>query len=82
MGSLTGIVILCALILVVAGLRAVQAVRDDRERGTRGSEPGKGFHVIDASYHSGGSGGGHSTQYRVPRDPQDYARLFIPKDKS
>ena len=36
--------------------------------------------VIDAHYHSGGAGGGHSTQYRVPKDPQAYARLFIPKD--
>lgn len=76
----TLIVILSVLVLVVAVLRAAQSIR--HARGTeRGSLPGKGYHVINADYHSGGGGGGHSSQYRVPRDPQDYAKTFIPKDK-
>lgn len=79
MSSFAVITGLTALIVIVAGLRAAQAIREDRRRG-RGSRPGTGYHVIDASYHSGGSGGGHSASYRVPRDPQEYARLFIPKD--
>ena len=77
-GAIIGL--LCALIVLVAGLRARQAVRHD-PHDRRGSDPGTGYHVIDASYHSGGGGGGHSAQYRVPRDPQEYARLFIPKDR-
>lgn len=71
---------LCALIVLVAVLRARQAVRHD-PHARRGSAPGTGYHVIDASYHSGGGGGGQSGEFRVPRDPQAYARLFIPKDK-
>ena len=31
---------------------------------------------------AGGGGGGHQTNYRIPRDPQEYAKRFIPKDKS
>jgi hypothetical protein len=27
-------------------------------------------------------GGGHVTTWKVPRDPQDYAKRFVPKDKS
>ncbi len=75
------VVVLCAGIVLVAVLRARQAIR--AERGTeRGSLPGTGYHVIDASYHSGGGGGGQSYQFKVPRDPQEYARQFIPKGKS
>ena len=80
MSSFAVIAALSALILLVAVLRAAQAIREDRRRG-RGSRPGEGYHMIDASYHSGGSGGGHSASYRVPKDPQAYARLFIPKDR-
>jgi len=76
----TFILIVSALIVVVAVLRAAQSIR--HTRGTeRGSLPGTGDHIIDAAYHSGGGGGGHSTQYRIPRDPQEYAKTFIPKDK-
>jgi hypothetical protein len=74
------IAVLCGLVVLVAALRARQAVRHDRHD-RRGSAPGKGYHVIDASYHSGGGGGGQSAEFRVPRDPQEYARLFIPKDR-
>ena len=31
---------------------------------------------------SGGGGGGHSTTIRVPKDPQEYAKAFVPKDAS
>ncbi len=79
MSSLTLIVILSVLVLLAAALKAWIAIRADRAQG-RGSLPGKGYHTIDASYHSGGSGGGHTSHYRVPQDPQEYARLFIPKE--
>ncbi|MCC1493329.1 hypothetical protein [Cognatishimia sp. F0-27] len=80
-GSAALIGVLCALIVCVAVFRAWVAIRNDKHQG-RGSLPGKGYHTIDASYHSGGSGGGHSAEFRVPKDPQVYARLFIPKDKT
>ena len=79
MGLTWSIVVLSALVLLVAGLRAAQSIRADRRRG-RGTHPGQGYTVIEADYHSGGGGGGHSMQVRVPRDPQAYARLFVPKD--
>ena len=74
------VVVVSVLIVVVAVLRAWQSIRHTRGE-ERGSLPGTGHHIIDAAYHSGGGGGGHSTQYRVPRDPQEYAKTFIPKDK-
>ncbi|RVT84514.1 hypothetical protein DXV76_12600 [Rhodobacteraceae bacterium CCMM004] len=67
-------------ILGVLAVRATIVVR--RERGApRGSLPGKGHHVIEANYFSGGAGGGHSASYKVPKDPQAYARLFVPRDR-
>ncbi|MCH2165752.1 MAG: hypothetical protein MK098_14035 [Marinovum sp.] len=46
----------------------------------RGSEPKQGDHVLTADYQSGL--GGHSTTWRVPADPQEYAKKFVPKDKT
>ena len=80
MPDLTVVVILSALILVFAVLRAWQAIRLD-QYSSRGSEPGEGYHEIAASYHSGGGGGGQSGSFRVPKDPQTYAKLFIPEDR-
>ncbi|KAF0675687.1 hypothetical protein [Profundibacterium mesophilum] len=80
MSSLAVSAILGAAILVLLGLRATFVVRAERGR-PRGSPPGKGTHVIDASYHSGGGGGGQDYSFTVPRDPDDYARLFVPPAK-
>ncbi|MAU53863.1 MAG: hypothetical protein CMN17_16160 [Roseovarius sp.] len=74
------ITILSALVILVAVLRAAQAIRQDRASG-RGCEPGTGHSVIESHYSSGGAGGGQSMSYRIPRDPQAYAKLFIPKDR-
>jgi hypothetical protein len=74
------IAILSALVLLVSVLKAAQTIRQDRGRDPRGSAPGTGYHVIDASYHSGGAGGGHSAEFRVPKDPQEYAQMFVPKN--
>lgn len=71
---------LSALVLVLLALRAVQAVRLEH-RAPRGIPPGKGDTLIDVNYASGGGGGGHSTTIRVPKDPQEYARAFVPKEK-
>ena len=72
------VLLLSALVLLVAVLRAAQALR--HTSGTeRGSAPGKGDHVLHADYSSGAGGGGHSTTYRIPRDPQEYAKRFVPR---
>ena len=67
-------------IVVVLLVRALAVVRRERHD-ERGAEPGTGYHVIDSSYFSGGGGGGHQSQFRVPRDPQEYAKGFVPRSK-
>ncbi len=70
---------LAAAILLVLALRTWAVIRREGPRPRRGSPPGTGHHVIDASYLSGGGGGGHHATFTVPRDPQDYARAFVPR---
>ncbi|PZX17759.1 hypothetical protein LX81_01487 [Palleronia aestuarii] len=73
--------LLGAAIIVLLGVRAAFVLR--AERGARrGSEPGTGHHVLVSEYFSGGGGGGQSCEYRVPRDPQEYARLFVPRQSN
>lgn len=75
----TPIVVLSGALVGVLLIRAIWVVRaEERHPPPRGSEPGAGFTEIEANYHSGGPGGGHSTIIRVPRDPQEYARSFVP----
>ena len=73
------ITILSGLVLLLAVLRAAQSLRQDRATG-RGTAPGRGDSVIESHYSSGVSGG-QSMSYRISRDPQTYAKLFIPKDR-
>jgi hypothetical protein len=68
---------LVVAIAVAAWLKARQTIRRERGR-PRGIAPGTGDHIIDVEY-SSGLGGGHATQIRVPRDPQAYARRFVPR---
>jgi hypothetical protein len=66
-----------ALVAVITGAVALK-----RTKGTeRGSLPGEGDHVIEADYSSGAGGGGHATTYTIPRDPQEYAKRFVPREK-
>ncbi|MCY4303705.1 MAG: hypothetical protein OXC62_02800 [Aestuariivita sp.] len=74
------VVILSILIFVVTLIIAFISIRNSRTLG-RGSLPGKGVHVIDAHYSSGAGGGGHSSTYTVPKDPQEYAKCFVPRGK-
>ncbi|CAM4219611.1 hypothetical protein [Palleronia rufa] len=71
--------VLAAAILAVLAVRVRSVLRSERGTG-RGAAPGRGHHVLRAEYFSGGGGGGEATEYRVPKDPQAYARLFVPKD--
>ena len=78
--DVVAIILLTLAIILVAIISGAMALK--RTRGTeRGSLPGKGDHVIEANYSSGAGGGGHSTTYKIPRDPQEYAKRFIPMEK-
>ena len=57
-------------------LRA-EARREDGGR-PRGIPPGTGYTEIESDY-SSGVGGGNQLTTRVPQDPQEYARAFVPK---
>lgn len=70
---------LIVAIVIVTGITAARAIRADRAT-PRGLEPGEGDHIIDVNYSSGL--GGHQSQIRVPRDPQEYAKTFVPKEKA
>ncbi len=74
------IAVISALILIVLFVRAVIVMRNEG-KSERGSEPGQGHHVVDSSYFSGGGGGGHQSSFRVPKDPQEYAKGFVPRQK-
>ena len=76
MGSVTAIGFLAAVIALVALLARSRAKADLKDR--RGTDPGHGDQLIDNGYISGGPGGGHPTTTRVTRDPQQYAKAFIP----
>lgn len=73
------VVILSALILVVLGIRTAAVVRSDPPRRERGSLPGEGHHEIEVNYDSGAGGGTQRGHFTVPRDPQEYARRFVPR---
>ncbi|WP_375262072.1 hypothetical protein [Palleronia sp.] len=73
--------VLGVLILGVLAVRAWAVMRAERG-GRPGTDPGEGDHRIRSEYFSGGGGGGETTEYTVPKDPQAYARLFVPKDKT
>ena len=68
--------ILIALITAVTVAIAILRMRGEHHA-KRGSKPGTGFHVLHSNYSSGL--GGNSTSWKVPRDPQAYARSFVPK---
>lgn len=73
------ILLLVLAIIGVTLLLARRAIRDDEGKG-RGTPPGKGHTTLHSHYSSGLGGQSHS--YQVPRDPQEYAKRFIPKGKT
>lgn len=74
-----GIIVLVLAIIGVTLLLARRAIREDEKQTGRGSEPGEGYHTLHSHYSSGL--GGQSSSYKVPRDPQEYAKRFVPKGK-
>ena len=81
MSPVLPIVILSAAIIVVLVVRAIFVMRREDPSAPRGVLPGKGYTEVDSSYFSGGLGGGHQSSFRVPRDPQEYAKGFVPRKK-
>ena len=72
------VVVLIVLVVAAVLILAFFALRSDP--GRRGSDPGKGYHELRSDYQYG-VGGGHVTTWKVPKDPQEYAKRFIPKDR-
>lgn len=79
MTGFTFIVLICGIMLLLLLVRAIMTVRQESGQ-TRGTPPGKGRTEIDASYFSGGSGGGQAKTYSITQDPQEYAKAFVPKE--
>ncbi|MGR3467678.1 MAG: hypothetical protein ACU0CI_07330 [Shimia sp.] len=70
------ITLCCIGIIAILLGRAIYVVRSE-DTSTRGSLPGTGSHKLRSDYQSG-VGGGHVTEWEIPRDPQAYAKHLIP----
>ncbi len=66
---------IAAVVLVILLARSRAKTENKSPRGT---EPGQGDQLIDTTYGMGGPGGGHGGAIRVTRDPQEYAKAFVP----
>ena len=73
------ILILSLAILAVAALAGWVRLRVDPGK-ARGSTQKTGEIELTSDYQSGL--GGHSTTWRIPADPQAYAKTFVPKGKA
>ncbi|WP_371154352.1 hypothetical protein [Jannaschia sp. 2305UL9-9] len=73
---------LAALIVGVLLARAIWILRKEAQQEDggrpRGIAPGTGYTEITSDY-SSGVGGGNQLTSRVPKDPQEYARVFVPR---
>jgi hypothetical protein len=75
-----GAAIVAILVARAAWILRREARQADGGR-PRGVEPGTGYTEIVSEY-SSGVGGGDNLTCRVPRDPQEYARSFVPRRRS
>ncbi|ANP35002.1 MULTISPECIES: hypothetical protein [Rhodobacterales] len=69
------------LVVGVIVMTAVVAVIGQRRAPTEEDDSDPDYHTLRSDYQSG-MGGGSVRTWKVPKDPQEYARLFVPKDKS
>ena len=76
MSTFSFITLVSAAIVGLLVWKAVSVVRREASTTERGTLPGKGHTTIHAEYSSGFSG--NSTSYDIPKDPQAYARRFVP----
>ncbi len=71
--------------LPIAGIALVVGIHDLRKRQKfgkppRGTAPGRGDTLVNhGNEMGGGHGGGHPTAHRVTKDPQIYAKAFVPE---
>ncbi|MFY0311034.1 hypothetical protein ACFMBG_14165 [Leisingera sp. D0M16] len=69
------------LVLGIVVMTAVVAVVSQRRRPLEEDETDPDYHILRSDYQSG-MGGGSVRTWKVPKDPQEYARFFVPKSKS
>ena len=65
------------LALAVAALVALTAWLGRNRSATVQEEDDPDYHVLRSEYQSG-VGGGETRTWKVPKDPQEYARYFVP----
>ncbi|MGV6840186.1 MAG: hypothetical protein ACWA40_08340 [Planktomarina sp.] len=83
MDGLAVIAIICAAILGILLWRAISVVKSEQNapRGTLADMgPDAGETEIISEY-SSGVGGGERRTYTIPKDPQKYAQVFVPRDQ-
>lgn len=69
------------LILGIVIMAVVAAVISQRRTPLEEDETDPDYHTLRSDYNSG-MGGGSLRTWKVPKDPQEYARFFVPKGKS
>jgi hypothetical protein len=72
---------LALLIVALVAMVAALAWLGQRRNTGQGEDANPDYHILHSEYHSG-VGGGENRTWKIPKDPQAYARLFIPKDKT
>ncbi|UWQ51402.1 hypothetical protein K3722_08485 [Leisingera caerulea] len=68
------------LVLGIVVMTAVVAVVSQRRRPLEEDDTDPDYHTLRSDYQSG-MGGGSVRTWKVPKDPQEYARFFVPKNK-
>ncbi|QDI75897.1 hypothetical protein PNH50_08210 [Leisingera aquaemixtae] len=66
------------LVLGIVVMTAVVAVVSQRRRPLEDDDTDPDYHTLRSDYQSG-MGGGSVRTWKVPKDPQEYARFFVPK---
>lgn len=67
-----------AIGVVVAAV--IAAIVGQRRRPIEDNEDDPNYHTLHSDYQSGMGGGSYRT-WKVPKDPQEYAKYFVPKDR-
>ncbi|KIC19517.1 MULTISPECIES: hypothetical protein [unclassified Leisingera] len=68
------------LVIGIVIMTAVVAVVSQRRRPLEDDDDDPDYHTLRSDYQSG-MGGGSARTWKVPKDPQEYARFFVPKRK-
>ncbi|KIC22591.1 hypothetical protein RA20_01590 [Leisingera sp. ANG-Vp] len=66
------------LVIGIVIMTAVVAVVSQRRRPLEEDDEDPNYHTLRSDYQSG-MGGGSVRTWKVPKDPQEYARFFVPK---